>query len=150
VLNGKIKDLDTNFKIRINNSDSLLFEVQAHLILVESSKSNEEYERISSLIKLPVLKLDSTVNLIGEIEFNNRTLRWDANLWKYQDSLKFYDSFGLYIFEYTKPRKFPEMINASYLGKFRKEIKKPEDDELPYVIIGWDLEEIMIEMNRIK
>ena len=150
VLNGKVKDLDTNFKIRINDSNGLLCEVQAHSILVESAKSHEEYERFSSLIKLPVLKLDTTVNLIGEIEFKNKTLRWDANLWKNQDSLKFYDSFGLYVFEYTKPRKFPKMINASNLGKFRKAIKKPDKGEFPYVLIGWNLEEIMIELNQKK
>jgi hypothetical protein len=63
ILNGKVKDLDTNFKINIYNHDSLIFVAHSYSILVESDSPGVKFERLSSLISFPVIKLDSLGNL---------------------------------------------------------------------------------------
>jgi hypothetical protein len=74
VLNGKIKDLDTNFTIRVYNGDSLTYETQAYSIFVQSDKPNEPDDRISSLIEFPVIKLDSgRLGLLPKVSYCKRT-----------------------------------------------------------------------------
>jgi hypothetical protein len=149
VLDGKVKDLDTNFKIRVYNHDSLLCVTQASSMMVESY-DGKGLERISSLVRIPVIKLNPSFNLIAEIEIGKEIIRWNANIWEYQDSLKFYDSFGLHIYKYSNPKKFAKPSKGSYGDSFRGETKAPAKEEFPFIQIGWQLEEIEVEMEVVE
>lgn len=149
ILDGKVKDLDTNFKINIYCQDSLIYVAHSFSMLVESVNPKIQYERFSSLVRIPVLKIDSLSNLSAEIEIGKEKIRWNANEWKHKDSIKFCDSHGLYIYKYSKLRKFPKDTERTY-WRFKNVIKAPNKRKFPFVIIGWKLEEIEIEMEVIK
>lgn len=150
LLNGKVKDLDTNFNIKIYCNDSLIHVAQSFSMRVESSRYDGQYERLSSLIKIPVFRLGPGSNLSAEIEIGDEKIRWNANEWKQNDSLLFCDSHGLFIYKYTKMRKFPRLGDRSRKWNFKKEIKTPAKENFPFVLIGWKLEEIELELEVLK
>jgi hypothetical protein len=150
ILDGKVKDLDTNFKVNLYNNDKLICSAQSFdMMFANSSGTNKKDDRISSLIRIPVIKLDSLSDLSAEIVSGTENIKFDANHLKYQDSLKFCDCFALYIYKFSKQRKFPKSQNRSYWN-FKEEIEPPQKDDFPFVIIGWKLEEIEIELEQLK
>lgn len=146
ILDGKVKDLDTNFKVNLYNNDKLIYSAQSFdMMFAISSGTNKQDNRISSLIRIPVIRLDSLSDLSAEIVSGTGNIKFDANHLEYQDSLKFCDCFGLYIYNFNKQRKFPKSQNRSYWN-FKEEIEPPLKDDFPFVIIGWKLEEIEIQL----
>lgn len=149
IVDGKVKDLDTNFIINIYSRDSLICVVHPFSRLVETVDPKVQFQRFSSLIRVPVLKTDSFSDLSAEIEIGTEKIRWNANEWKWQDSIKFCDSHGLYIYKYTKLKKFPQAPDR-VPWRFRHELKAPKKANFPFIVVGWKLEEFEIEMQLIK